>query len=214
MLVVITFCLGIRVLRAQGIDVFLQGGGSSFFDKNYPSTTSGPLGTTFSTGGQFSVGAELRLGSILGLEGAYGWGQNNLQVTQLGTNPGIETSFGIRHQRASGDLVLHAPFPIVKPYLAAGIEYDRFSPYGNTQVTLPGISQSFTSTGSPVLSPDNELGFNYGGGLEFKVLPLVGLRLDVRDHVTGSPNFGLPGRYNATANDVEYSAGVVFHFGK
>jgi opacity protein-like surface antigen len=205
---------GATIARAQGIDVFLQGGGSSFIDKNYPSTASGPFGTSYSTGGQFSLGAEARLGSLLGLEGAYGWGQNNLSVTRLGTSPGFEQSFGIRHQRASGDLVLHAPFPILKPYVLAGIEYDRFSPYGYTHVTLPGFTSTVTSSGGPVLSPDNKLGFNYGGGIEFSVLPLVGLRLDVRDHVTGSPSFGLPGRYNATAHDVEYSAGIVFHFGK
>lgn len=208
---IVILCAGATALRAQGIDVFLQGGASSFFDKNYPNTTAGPFGTSYSTGGQFSAGAEGRFGSIFGLEGAYGWGQNNLSVTQVGTNPGLEQSFIIRHQRASGDLVLHVPFIIVSPYALAGIEYDRFSPYGYTHVSLPGFT---TTTGGQILSSSNKLGFNYGGGLEFKVFPFVGLRLDVRDHVTGSPNFGLPGHYNATAHDVEYSAGIVVHFGK
>jgi opacity protein-like surface antigen len=201
------------VLNAQGIDVFLQGGRSSFFDKNYPSTTAGPLGTMYSPGGQFSAGAEARLGSILGIEGAYGWGQNNLEITQLSTSPQIETGYGIRHQRASGDLILHVPFVVIKPYLAGGIEYDRFSPYGFLHVSLPGLTTTVTTGGGSLLSSDNKLGFNYGGGVEFKLLPLVGLRLDVRDHVTSSPSFGLPGRYNATAHDLEYSGGIVLHLG-
>lgn len=31
----------------------------------------------------------------------------------------------------------------------------------------------------------------YGGGLDFKLAPLIGLRLEVRDFVTGDPDFGL-----------------------
>lgn len=202
------------MLQGQGIDLFLQGGASSLMDKNSPSTVTGPFQTSYATGGQFSLGAEARLGSLFGLEGAYGWGQNNLRVAGSGSNSGIQASYGIRHQRASGDFVLHAPFPILKPYLLAGIEYDHFSPYGNTVVTLPGISGSLSSNGSPVLSSDNELGFNYGGGVELGVLPFVGFRIDIRDHVTSSPSFGLQGRYNTTAHDVEYSAGIVIHVGK
>jgi opacity protein-like surface antigen len=202
------------ILQAQGIDVFLQGGGSALFDKNYPTTTPGPLGTTYAPGGQFSAGAEARLGSIFGLEGAYWWGQNNLRVTQLGTSSGLQATYGIRHQQVSGDVLLHVPFPIIKPYVAGGIEYVRFSPYGHATLSLPGFTTSFTSSGGPLLSPSNKFGFNYGAGIEFKVLPIVGIRVDARDFVTGSPSFGLPGNYSARANDFEYSAGIVLHFGK
>jgi opacity protein-like surface antigen len=202
------------LVYGQGIDAFLQGGGSAFFDKNYPTSTSGPLGTSYAPGGQFSAGIEARLGSILGLEGAYWWGQNNLRISQLGTSPGIQTSYGIHHQQVSADVLLHVPFPIIKPYVAGGIDYVRFSPYGNTHVTLPGFTSSFSSTGGPFLSSSNKLGFNYGAGIELKVLPIVGFRVDARDFVTGSPSFGLPGNFNAKANDLEYSVGIVLHFGK
>jgi opacity protein-like surface antigen len=202
------------MLQAQGIDLFLQGGGSALFDKNYPTTTQGPFGTSYAPGGQFSAGAEARLGSILGLEGAYWWGQNNLRVTQLGTSPGIQTTYGIRHQQVSGDLLLHLPLPIIHPYVAGGLEYVRFSPYGHTQVNLPGFTASGSTSGGPFLSSSNKFGFNYGAGIELKVLPLVGFRVDARDFVTGSPSFGLPGNYNTKANDVEYSLGLVLHLGK
>ncbi|HTV54921.1 MAG TPA: outer membrane beta-barrel protein [Terriglobia bacterium] len=135
-------------------------------------------------------------------------------MTQLGTSPGIQTTYGIRHQQASGDVLLHVPFPIIKPYVAGGIEYVRFSPYGHTQVTVPGFTTSFSSSGGPFLSASNKFGFNYGAGVEMKVLPFIGLRVDARDFVTGSPSFGLPGNFNARANDVEYSAGIVLHLGK
>jgi opacity protein-like surface antigen len=210
----VVFSASTTSLPAQGVDLFLQGGGSALFDKNYPTTTPGPLGTSYAPGGQFSAGAEARLGSIFGLEGAYWWGQNNLRVTQLGTSPGVQTTYGIRHQQVSGDVLIHVPFPVIKPYVAGGIEYVRYSPYGHTTLSLPGFATSFTSSGGPLLSPSSKFGFNYGAGIELKVLPIVGVRVDARDFVTGSPSFGLPGNYSAKANDVEYSLGIVLHFGK
>jgi opacity protein-like surface antigen len=208
-------------LQAQDFNVFVMGGGSSLFNAHNFDVKSGPFGSTYSTGGQFTAGIQAPLVSILSLEGAYGWGQNNLRLTNFGTN--IETGYGIHNQRVSGDLVLHSPLSLLglKPYLDGGLEYDRFSPYGSANASFPNFSQVVTTNGSPVLSPDNKLGFNYGGGLEWKLLPVVGLRLDVRDHVTGTPTFGLPAQSNSgpffpvkgAAHDLEYSAGIVLHFG-
>ncbi len=67
------------------------------------------------------------------------------------------------------------------------------------------------------------VGFNYGGGLEKKLMYRVRLRFDVRDHVTASPTYGLPSSSSSSgpifpisraAHDLEYSAGLVFHLGK
>ncbi|MGH9350806.1 MAG: outer membrane beta-barrel protein [Terriglobia bacterium] len=215
-------CLSAVALEAQDFNVFVMGGGSSLFDRHNFVVKSGPFGSTYSTGGQFTVGAQVPLVSIVSLEGAYGWGQNNLRLTNFGDN--IETGYGVHNQRASGDLVLHSPvgFLGLKPYLDAGLEYDRFTPYGFATSSFPNFSQTVITTGSPVLSPSNKLGFNYGGGLEWKLLPVVGLRLDVRDHVTGAPTFGLPEQASSSpffpekgaAHDLEYSVGIVLHFGK
>lgn len=204
--------------EAQGYNVFLMGGGSSLFDSRTFDINSGPFGSAYSTGGQFTVGAQAPLVSILSLEGSYGWGRNNLRITNFGTS--VETGYGIHNQRVSGDLVAHSPISFLglRPYADAGLEYDRFSPYGTAQTSFG----NFTTSGSSILSPDNKLGFNYGGGLELKLIPLIGLRFDVRDHVTGSPTFGLPMQSNTSpffpvsgaAHDLEYSAGIVFHFGK
>ncbi|MGH9328544.1 MAG: outer membrane beta-barrel protein [Terriglobia bacterium] len=206
---VLVLCLGTVVLDAQGYNVFLMGGGSSLFNSNSSVISTGPLSSSYATGGQFTVGGQVPLNGLLSVEGAYGWGQNNLLVTSFG---GFKTSYGIRNQRISGDLVLHPPVSILGllPYVDAGPEYDRFSPYGSAVISLPG----FSASGTQVLSTDNKIGFNYGGGVEIKFLPFIGLRLDVRDHVTSSPSFGLPGRYSSTAHDLEYSAGLVFNFGK
>lgn len=210
---IIVFCLGSVVLHAQGYNVFVMGGGSSLFNKNFSTLSTGPLSSSYATGGQFTVGVQAPLNPVFSLEGSYGWGQNNLRLTNFS---GLETTYGIRNQRISGDLVAHTPVSIfgLRPYVEAGPEYDRFSPYGSARLSLPGFLQGLSTSGSQVLLIDNKVGFNYGGGVEIKLLPIVGLRLDVRDHITGSPNFGLPGEYNNTAHDLEYSAGLVFHFGK
>ena len=38
---------------------------------------------------------------------------------------------------------------------------------------------------------NNKGAIQYGGGLDFKLAPVIGLRAEVRDFVTGDPNFGL-----------------------
>jgi len=40
-------------------------------------------------------------------------------------------------------------------------------------------------------SSNNKGAIQYGGGLDFKLAPVIGLRAEVRDFVTGDPNFGL-----------------------
>jgi len=220
-LLALTLGLGSTALHAQGYNVFVMGGGSSLFDKNNYTVSTGDFRSTYKNGGQFTVGAEVPLFKFFGLEGSYGYGRNNLAVTDLGTN--TETGFNTRNQRLSGDFVVHSPksFFHLRPYVLAGLEYDRFSPVGNAaaHATSPG----FNNVADTALNPANKLGFNYGGGVELKLIRWVGLRFDVRDHLTGSPNYGLPASsstggavfpVSGAAHDLEYSAGVVFHFGK
>jgi hypothetical protein len=85
-------------------------------------------------------------------------------------------------------------------------------------------TSGFAGTPDVTLTADNKFGFNYGGGIEWKMARILGLRFDVRDHLTGSPHFGLASMATATepavfpvsgiAHGLEYSAGLVFHLGK
>ena len=61
----------------------------------------------------------------------------------------------------------------------------------------PGVS-SLSGRG------DKNFGYNYGGGLKFKLSYKFGLRFDVRDHVTGRP-FDLDDS-SGRSHNVEYSA--------
>jgi opacity protein-like surface antigen len=218
---VIVIALGVSAgaLHAQSYSVFALGGGSSLFDKHTYSVSTGEFGSTYKTGASFTVGGEIPLKKIFGVEGSYSMVRNNLAVTNYSAGA-TEAGYTIRNQRLSGDLVAHMPksFLGIKPYLVAGLEYDRFSPVGTAST-----GSSFNGYSNVTLSPANKLGFNYGGGLDKKLTKLVSLRVDVRDHLTGSPTYGLATTsasssaafpITGAAHNLEYSAGVVFHFGK
>ena len=111
-------------------------------------------------------------------------------------------------------------FQGVRPYIAAGVEFDRFAPVGHAAATAMG---SFNGVPNTVLSPDNKFGYNLGFGFEIKLVRAVDVRVDLRDHITGSPTFGLPRQatsgftayypISGRAHHVEASVGFVFHFG-
>ncbi len=73
-----------------------------------------------------------------------------------------------------------------------------------------------------VLGASNKLGVNFGGGVEWGFLPALGLRLDLRNHITGTPTYGLPQQsttgaifpVSGKANNLEFSAGITFHLGR
>ncbi len=202
---------------AEDYSVFFMGTVSSLFDKGYYNEYTTPYGSSYKTGGGITFGAEVPLGKILGVEGSYSKVRNNLAITDYGLSTPLESGYGIHDQRVSGDLVAHAPrsFFGFKPYLAAGLEYDRFSPVGPS-------SDIFSGFVNVSLGAANKVGINYGGGVDMKLLPYVNLRIDVRDHLTSTPTYGLPsssstGPYfpvSGSAHDLEYSAGIVLHFGK
>jgi len=63
----------------------------------------------------------------------------------------------------------------------------------NRKAAPAGTAASpITLGGSPgeFLSPDNKVGVNHGGGLEWKLLPHVAIRFDVSDHFSARPRMG------------------------
>jgi len=212
----------VTTAQAQDYRIFMTGGGSNLFDSRIFTSTAGfQYRTDYAYGGKFTIGFESPHGKVLGIEASYAVGHDNLLVTGVTINP-TEAGYGIWNHRASLNLVAHAPKRIlrVQPYLTAGVEFDRFSPThaAVNQVTAEG----FTGTAA-VLEHDNKVGFNYGGGIEWKLVRFIALRFDARDHVTGSPTFGLKSQtsggrpifsVSGLAQNVEYSAGIVFRFKK
>jgi opacity protein-like surface antigen len=195
---------------------------SSIFNQNRYQVPAGQFQSDYKTGAGFTVGAEVPfIFRIVGLEGTYSLVRNNLTVTDYAINPAVESSYSIRNQRYSGDLVVHAPKSMfrLKPYLAAGVEYDRYTPLEPSSGAF-GFFNGFISV---KLNPANLVGFNYGGGVDYRLSRRFNFRVDIRDHVTGSPTYGLPGSSSSgrpifpisgAAQDLEYSAGLVFHLGR
>jgi opacity protein-like surface antigen len=120
--------------------------------------------------------------------------------------------------------VVHAPFALfhLRPYAEGGVEYDRFSPTPAAITTAK--NQGFAAVSTATINHNNEFGMNLGAGVDRKIMKRVTFRLDLRDHITGSPRFGLPAEPNLSssatfpvaghANNIEYTAGIVFHLGK
>jgi len=206
------FSTSARMLHAQGLSVFAMGTVSSLYAKNLYSEFGTDFQSSYKVGGGLTLGAEFRMNRILGVEGSYTVSRNNLAVTN--TTNSSEQGYGIHNQRFAADAVAHAPisFLRLKPYLAAGVEFDHFSaPSSTTFSGLPNVT----------FGAANKVGVNYGGGVDWGFLPHIALRIDVRDHLTGIPTYGFPSSaatrayfpVSGLANNLEYSAGIVFHVG-
>jgi opacity protein-like surface antigen len=209
-------CISSSPARAQGARVFAMGSGSFLLNQKFFTAVSEPFRSDYASGGKITLGGEVTPWKLFGVEAAYGYGTNNLRVTDLSTTPSSTQGYGVKAQRLSANLVLHSPAAVfgVRPYATAGLEYDRFSP--TTQAKSAAFAQGFAAQGV-TLGASNKIGINYGAGVEWSFIPKLALRLDFRDHVTGTPTYGLSsGRYNISgvAHDAERSAGLVLHIGK
>ena len=226
LIVAVALCLIATVGKAQNSLVFVTGGGNKISDARSFDEAFIPYQSTFAAGGGGNVGLELPLkkSNIFGVEVSYGFSQNNLELTYENspTLP-VTKSYGLRDNRFSGDLVAHSPatFRGIRPYAVVGAEYDRFSPT-SAAVSLANTT-GFAYAPVAKLSSQGAGGVNIGGGLDYNLTEKWGVRIDVREHITGSPTLGLP--YGVTpssnayfpisgdAHSLQYTIGIVYHFG-
>ncbi len=225
-MMVVLFGASAAALHAQDYRVFIMGGGSTLLDRQHYTVYGAAFESYYKTGASFTVGAEIPVFRIFSAEGSYGISHNNLIVNNFvnSTEPNNETGYMIQDQRISGDVVAHAEKPIkgVRPYFVAGVELDRFS--ATSAAAALAQSEGFNGVPNAVLSPDNKFGYNFGFGLDISLTHMLALRVDARDHIFGSPTFGLPAAATSAftayypiggnAQDLVYSVGAVFHFGK
>lgn len=212
-LILVGFGLFSNPAQAQGLRVFAMGSGSFLLGDDLFTRNGDPWRSDYATGGKITFGGEYTMNSFLGVEGAYAYGRNNLVITDLNDNE--EAGYGVRLQRFSSNVVVHSPVKLlgIQPYVTGGLEVTRFSP------TSDARTRAFTEgfAGDPaVLEASNKFGLNAGGGLEVSILPAVALRLDLRNHMTGTPRFGLSeSRFPVTGrtNNLELSAGFTIHLG-
>ena len=201
-----------------------MGGGSSLLDQR--SFTEGylPYTSGYAGGGKVIAGLEVPLDKIFGIEASYGIGSNNLEINNLTNSYTLIKAYGVRNNRGSADIVGHIPgvFRGMRAYAVVGVEYDLFSPTGSAQTLAK--TEGFAFAPSAKLSSQGKPGFNAGGGIDYKVASKVDLRIDVRDHMFGSPTYGLPQAATSAssaffpvggpAHEIEYSIGLVYRFGK
>jgi hypothetical protein len=97
------------------------------------------------------------------------------------------------------DLMLHlTPREVpVRPFVAAGLGFSGFFPPESDLVQTAGITK---------------FGFNYGGGLKFKLHRRLGLRVDIRDHISNKPNILSLPDVTGKLHQLEFSAGVSLLF--
>ena len=184
---IVLVVLSAGVASAQSAELGLTVGWSAFNDSGIGSLTSfeeGLLGANVGNG--VRIGARWVTNSwvFLGHEFSYAYQRSSLEI-------GDQGSQSMTVQNMYYNFVAHATpeGAPVRPFGTVGVGVSVFFP--------PGLS-SLSGGG------DNKFGYNYGGGLKFKLSDRFGLRFDVRDHVTGRP-FNLPGA-SGRFHNVEYSS--------
>ena len=229
LIVTAALCLSTTSVRAQGYRFFIMGADSRITDQRSfregPNGTSSiPFGSRYAGGGKVIAGVEVPFYKIFGIEGSYGIGPSNLEITNFNYSPATVLAYGVRNSRFSGDIVGHVPgtWKGIRAYGVAGVEYELFSPTSRAQTLAK--TEGFALAPSATLSSQGKPGFNAGAGIDYKVASKVDLRLDARYHTFGSPTYGLPqaaatasGAYfpvGGPAHDIEYSIGIVYRFRK
>ncbi len=157
-----------------------------------PAVTSNNVGLSFASG--YAIGARVteNLGKYFGAELEYSLSNQPLVFTNL--TPDIA--------RVSVDHRVHQITYVVLVY---GLpRSSRLRPYG---VVGPGVSlyEFFGDNEDDAVANGVNLkdrwkfGATFGGGVKYRVAEKFGVRFDVRDHMTGVPDFGLPALGTAAA---------------
>ncbi len=175
-------------------EVSLQGTG--FFTKD--SQGNGINQHSTNTGG-FLISYRYHLYRWLSADASYGYARNTQQnLTSVGA---FDVQAKVR--QATGALVVNAPvsFFKLKPYVLAGAGALVFNPTGNFGQSVAGASDQAKAA------------FVYGGGVDYKLISHVSLRLEYRGFVYSRPDFGLAALHSgSTTHTAQPSAGVVLHF--
>jgi hypothetical protein len=183
-------------LWAQSADASLSGGVGIFTNKNLGELGATGLGQTLSlqNGVRISVRLGLNTGRFFGHEFGYGYNHTNLVIANTGKQ-------GMGIHQGFYDFML---FPVpegspVRPFVCGGVGFASFFPPGSSAFSGNGITK---------------FGLNYGAGLKWKMTPIYGFRLDVRDYITGKPfgeSLGVVNTHGLLHN-IETSVGFAIFF--
>jgi outer membrane protein W len=164
----------------------------------------------------FRVGVNLKPNWVG--EASYSYGSNSLRAINLNpTRTEREFETRVHHFLLNGSYYFVDGDEKWRPFGTFGIGFYRFSP---TQEGKGVAADNFITVPTRI-SSNTKLGVNFGGGVEGQLDEHIGLRFDLRDHLTGIPRFGLPetplnpgGAFypvSGLLNNVELGIGLVFY---
>lgn len=184
--------LGSSPAQAQLFEVGLHGGVSRLNGKQLGTFDVGPPspqnpGVSLKDGWRFGFRMTINSDGYTGHEFGYAYNRTALRFE---VTPAVEQ--GMAAHQGFYHFLIYATREgsRVRPFVAGGGQFTNFVP--------PGASVQFGGG-------DNKFGFNYGGGVKFRVTPIWGLRFDVREYYSGKP-FSLPNQSGAIRL-LEISAG-------
>jgi opacity protein-like surface antigen len=175
-------------------EVSVQGMG--FFTKD--SQGNGLAQHSTDTGGVL-VSYRYHFNRWLAVDGSYGYARNTQDNFAFGSSSNVQANV---HQ-VTGALVVNAPHSVfrLKPFVLVGAGALVFDPTGNARASMVGVNQQGKGA------------FVYGGGVDYKLVSHVALRLEYRGFVYNRPDFGLAALHSgATTHTAQPSAGIVLQF--
>ncbi len=174
--------------------------------------------TRFENGIKIGIRGTVNLKEHWGAEGTYSFSSNGLQVTRV--LPAAVQTYGVHLHQLTGNALYFftAKDRSFRPFITAGVGLSRYSPTSDAKLTA---AQNFL--GQPaVLASTSSFNFNFGGGIETRPWDHFGVRLDLRDHLTAIPRFGLPQAATSPAapffpiqgraQDFEITTGLIYYF--
>jgi len=188
--IALAFALAAALAPAQVAEIGLHGGVSRLSNKSIGSLVldrGSGIGVSLADGWRFGFRMTINNYRFFGNEFGYAYNRTQLRFE---TTPAQEEGMAI-HQGFYNFLAYALPEGSpVRPFVTGGGHFSTFTPPG-TSVTQGG--------------GDTKFGVNYGGGIKFRVSPIFGIRLDLRDYMTGKP-FDLPNQ-SGRLHQLEISAG-------
>lgn len=170
--------------------------GTGFFTKD--SNQNGTRQHSTNTGG-FLLNYRFHINGWLAAEASYGYDRNTQQNFTPSGNFGVQANV----HEATGALVADLPvtFARMRPYVLAGAGALVFDPTGNNAGLITAAQSQARAA------------FVYGGGVDYRLVRHVALRLEYRGYVYDRPDFGITTLSSSVlAHTAQPSAGLVLHF--
>ncbi len=180
-----------------------------------------PFISKFLNGGKYGVRGSLDLTSHWTLEGNYSFGHNDQRITEESGGILVNRDFGVTVGQVQFNFVrfLTSNESRIRPFFSAGLGMARFNP--TDEAKLLALAGDFIDDPTP-LTTSVEVSFTVGGGLEARLNRWLGLRFDLKDHMSPIPRFGLNETSSGSGgiffpvsgivHNVEAAGGIVFYF--